>query len=261
MTHLPSLIELITLFAGGIISGMISGILGIGGAIVLIPFLLFLLPLLNGPTLTPFAATQISLFQVALSGIVGFLSHRVKTTLPVQKIFLWGTASFIGGGIGGVISHLLRGRTILAIYAVEVLVAAGLLLFGNRISLRQDSPAKNRAKEAFIMGSIGTISGLLGIGGGFLYYPIITGVLGYSSSIAVGSGLALMIPMALSGSISKSLAAGFIPIETGPVVFGAIIGAVGGSKLHYLLPKNAIRYGQLFLLLITLVRILWALLK
>ena len=95
MSHFSGNIEILILLLGGTISGMISGLLGIGGAIVLIPFLLFILPIAQGPHLTPFVATQISLFQVALSGIVGFLSHRINADLPTKKILLW----------GGIISH------------------------------------------------------------------------------------------------------------------------------------------------------------
>ena len=252
-------IEILILLVGGTISGMISGLLGIGGAIVLIPFLLFILPLAQGPHLTPFVATQISLFQVALSGIVGFLSHRINADLPTRKIFLWGISSLIGGGFGGLISHDLRGRTILILYAFEVAVAVGLLLFGEKISsFKGEKPAKP-LKEAAIMSSIGLVSGILGIGGGFLYYPVITGLLGYHSSVAVGCGLALMIPMAIAGSITKTITAGSIPVEGIPVIFGAILGAWMGAKLHYRLPKHAVKTGQLILLLATFIRILWAL--
>lgn len=251
--------EILTLFFGGTVSGMISGLLGIGGAIVLIPFLLFILPIAHGPHLTPFVATQISLYQVALSGIVGFLLHRVNADLPTRKIFLWAISSLLGGGFGGLISHVMRGRTILIIYAFEVAVAASLLLFGEKTSSFKVGGNGNPAKEAAIMSSIGLVSGILGIGGGFLYYPVITGLLGYPSSVAVGCGLALMIPMAIAGSITKTVMAGSIPMEGIPVIFGAILGAYLGAKLHYRLPKHAIKMGQLTLLLATFMRILWAL--
>jgi hypothetical protein len=251
--------EIIALFFGGIVSGTISGLLGIGGAIVLIPFLLFILPIAHGPHLTPFVATQISLYQVALSGIVGFLLHRVNADLPVRKIFLWSISSLIGGGIGGLVSHGVSGRTILILYAFEVAVASNLLLFGEKISLFKTEKTGTPAREAALMSSISLVSGILGIGGGFLYYPVITGLLGYSSSVAVGCGLALMVPMAIAGSIAKTAIAGSFPMEGIPVILGAIMGAFLGARLHYRLPKRAIKLGQLSLLLATFTRILWAL--
>ncbi len=259
MSSFSGMTEILTLLFGGTVSGMISGMLGIGGAIVLIPFLLFILPLAHGPHLTPFTATQISLYQVTLSGIVGFLSHKLNTDLPTRKILLWGTASLVGGGLGGLISHGLRGRTILILYAFEVAVAAGLLLFGEMITSFKGDAQGKPVTETAVMSSIGLVSGILGIGGGFLYYPVITGILGYSSTIAVGCGLALMIPMAIAGSITKTITAGSIPLEGIPVIMGAIFGAFLGARIHYLIPKNAIRFGQLTLLLATFVRILWAL--
>ncbi|MHB1755919.1 MAG: sulfite exporter TauE/SafE family protein [Leptospirillum sp.] len=259
MSSFSGNIEILILLLGGTISGMISGLLGIGGAIVLIPFLLFILPIAQGPHLTPFVATQISLFQVALSGIVGFLSHRVNSALPTKKIFLWGGSSLLGGALGGVISHDLRGRTILMIYAFEVAVAVGLLLFGEKVQSLKGEKHSKPGKEMVIMSSIGLVSGILGIGGGFLYYPVITGLLGYTSSVAVGCGLALMIPMAIAGSITKTITAGSIPMEGIPVIFGAILGAYLGAKLHYRLSKQAVKTGQLVLLTATFIRILWAL--
>lgn len=249
-----------TLFlaAGGMVAGLVSGLLGIGGAVVLIPYLLFFVPIFYASGLTPFEATEISMFQVLFASIAGYLSHRPTFLLPYRTLLLWGLSALLGSGLGGFLSHLMPGTLLLEIYLGEILLALFLLFRKPRTNRQPPSELEEKRTKGGppMMGLIGLVSGLLGIGGGFLYYPVMTGIMGYSSTVAVGSSLGVMIPMAFAGAIGKTAAAGSIPTETWPVVAGALAGSMLGARLHSRLNPEKIRWGQTFLLLATFIRIL-----
>ncbi|MHB8421507.1 MAG: sulfite exporter TauE/SafE family protein [Leptospirales bacterium] len=243
---------------GGLGAGIVSGLLGIGGAVILIPYLLFFVPIFYLTGITPFQATEISMFQVLIASLAGYLSHRPATLLPVRTLLLWGGSALVGSGVGGFLSHRISGRLLLEIYLLEILTAL-FLLFRKPLPIEKTPHDLERIRKKWgpvTMSLIGLVSGILGIGGGFLYYPVMTGIMGYSSTMAVGSSLGVMIPMALAGVIGKTAAAGSIPLATWPVVGGALAGSIIGARLHFLLTPRIIRWGQTLLLLATFFRIL-----
>lgn len=251
---------LIVLFLGGTASGFVSALLGIGGAVILIPYLITVEPLLGGPSFTPFEATQIAIYQVLAASLSGYIFHRPSTLLPTRTLALWGLCALVGSALGGYFSHALPGRTILEVYLAEILLAGFLLARPLKHRDGVDYTFRRQGLAPVIMGLIGMISGLLGIGGGFLYYPVMTGILGYASHIAVGSSLGIMIPMALAGVLGKTVASGHIPVATWPVVGGALIGAISGARLNRKLEPRMVRWGQGLLLAATFTRIFLSLL-
>ena len=78
--------------------------------------------------------------------------------------------------------------------------------------------------------------------------------------VAVGSSLGIMIPMAFSGMIAKTLSSGSFPDGTFPVAIGALAGSIVGARLHRRLTPAKIRWGQTLLLVATFARILASLL-
>jgi len=247
-----------SLLAGGVLAGAVSGLLGIGGAVILIPYLLYIVPLFLPLVFTPFEATQISMFQVFFAAVAGYIAHRPQLLLPVRTILFWGGAALCGSAMGGALSRFISGRTILEIYLAEILLALYLLHRKTRLEGMPEERLAFRRRMAapVMMASIGFVSGILGIGGGFLYYPVMTGLLGYSTKVAVGSALGIMIPMAFSGVAGKTLSAGSFPPATWPVALGALAGSFAGARLHARLNPPTVRWGQTLLLAATFARIL-----
>ncbi len=108
--------------------------------------------------------------------------------------------------------------------------------------------------------SIGLSSGILGVGGGFLVYPVLTLLFGYPSFGAVGSSLAVMFPMAATAALTKSLVSGGVPPHTLTIVVGALMGSFLGARFTRRLGGKRIRIFQGTLLLLTVVRLLYGLL-
>ncbi len=242
----------------GLLAGFLSGLLGIGGGVVLLPALLFILPLMGGHGVTPFEATEISMIQVTFAALVGILVHRPSTHVPLRRIILWAFSALVGGAVGGLISYRFSGRVILLLFLVETCLALFLLFFRPREVSPGDCP-DGSPLEFPVMTAIGLTSGILGVGGGFLFYPVLTLFFRYPSFVAVGSSLAVMFPMAASASAFKILASGSLAPPTVPIVLGALGGSLLGSRFTKRLGAFRIRLFQGGLLSLTILRLLWSL--
>jgi hypothetical protein len=254
-------LEGIYLLLGGV-SGFLSGLLGIGGGVVLLPALLFLLPLVSHVRIAPFMATEISMIQVAFASLTGIIAHRPSAHVPLGRLLFWAGSALAGGAVGAVVSWRLSGEIILWIFLAETLLAFTLLLFRppERPPGEVHSPPRLPAEFLAIF-SIGLSSGILGVGGGFLLYPVLTLLFGYPSFVAVGSSLAVMFPMAATAALTKALVSGGVPPHTLTIVVGALMGSFLGARFTRRLGGKRIRIFQGGLLLLTVVRLLYGLLS
>jgi hypothetical protein len=245
----------------GSMAGVLSGLLGIGGGVILLPSILFLLPLIGGVSLSPFFATEVSMIQVSFSSLMGILMHRPSVHVPLRRIIFWSISALLGGGIGGMLSFTFPGRVILGLFLAETLIALCLLLVRPKIREIGSGREEFSWLEYPVMAAIGLTSGILGVGGGFLYYPVLTLFFGYPSYVAVGSSLAVMFPMAVAASIMKVSVSGSLPPHTWEIVLGAVAGSLFGSRFTKRLGSGWIRFFQGVLLVLTIVRVFWTLFK
>ncbi len=252
--------EMTGLYLGlGMVSGALSGLLGIGGGVVLLPALLFLLPLVSGHGVTPFQATEISMVQVAFAALMGLYLHRPTAYVPVMRLALWALSALVGGVVGGLLSYHFSGKVILLLFLAEALLALTLLCIPPRGKTGGAGRPSGSVLEFPVMSTIGLTSGILGVGGGFLFYPVLTLFFGYPSYVAVGSSLGVMFPMAASAAISKVVASGSIAPQTLPVVLGALAGSSVGARFTKRIGSRWIRILQGTLLGVTILRLLWSL--
>ncbi len=224
----------------GALIGLALGSLGAGGSILTLPILVYAM---GAPVQT---ATGTSLAVVGLNAFAGALMHlRRRRALP--WVGLGVGASGLAGALGGAwLNQQVRGEIILILFAcLMVLVAVGLLrrypvVATAPISVECLTPA-SWARIAAVGLGVGVLTGLFGVGGGFLIVPALVLILGLPMSQAVGTSLIAIALNALWGLLAHlSFSALDLPL-TAVFVVGGMLGIVLGGRMAGRLPEHQLR--------------------
>jgi len=222
----------------GFVGAFVAGLVGIGGAIILIPMLIYGPHLVGHEGLDIHTASGVTMVQVAVAGVTGMLAHRRLGNLDVPLTVALGGSMAFGSLVGGLTSGLLPGAYLSAIFASLAAVAAALMLAGPRTAMqpRAEPTAFNAPAAAAVGLVVGTLVGMVGAGGGFLLVPIMIFLLRIPVRIAVGSTLAIVAASGVTGSVGKAVSGQIEWMFALALVVGALPGAHLGARLSRLVP-------------------------
>jgi uncharacterized membrane protein YfcA len=235
---------ILTLATLGFAGAFASGLVGVGGAIVMIPLLFYVPPLLAVGSLDIKLVAGVTMAQVLAASAMGVWTHGRGAMLH-RRLALWGGSAMALGSLAGAVgSHFVGGRVLLLVFALMATTAL-LLMF---ITPAEAGPAAtaetmpfNRAEAVGIPGVVGMMSGLVGAGGAFLLMPILIGVMRVPVRLSIGTSLAMAGAGALLGFVGK-LATGQVPfIAAAAVVAGSLPGASLGAHLSRRAPVGVLR--------------------
>jgi uncharacterized membrane protein YfcA len=119
----------------GLLSGCLGGLLGIGGGIIMVPALVYLVGL------SPQRAAAISLTVIIPTALASLMTHLAHQPIEWRYPILITAGALIGGLCGATLSHALPAETIKKIFAV-FLVILGISLFLQKPKAAQDATAK-----------------------------------------------------------------------------------------------------------------------
>jgi uncharacterized membrane protein YfcA len=178
----------------------LSGLLGVGGGIVVVPVLYLLSgQLALDPGVRMHVAVGTSLASIVLTSIVAARAHRQRGTVDSAVLRGWAPWLFAGAILGAAIGGAVPGEILSAIFAAVALgIALHMAFAPATFRLRQTLPV-GRMRAVF--GTvIGAFSAMMGIGGGTLSVPFFTAC-GYPVHRAVGTASALGLVIAIPASI------------------------------------------------------------
>ena len=252
-----------TLFSLGLLGGLLSGLVGIGGGIIMFPLLLYLPPALGFAALSVKAAasiTSVQSFFGAISGVVAHHRHR-RVYFPLAIDF--GGAMAVTSLIGPVVSSTISEQWILILFALLAVIASLLMLL-QRPEVAEPSLADGQYQysrtRAWGLGAvIGCCAGLIGQGGGFLFVPVMMAFLGAPLRIAIGTALAVGVASSAAVVLGRIGTAQIPWILTVITVTGGIIGAQIGSELSQRLPRYMLRAILAGAILLTAIKMVWGL--
>jgi hypothetical protein len=253
-----------TLLLLSVLGGVLSGLLGVGGAVVMIPLMLSVPPLVGVGALTMKQVAGISMLQVLASSISGLLVHRGNGQVNGRALSWVGFPMAGAALVGGWASKFADDQTVLAVFAALMVVALVLLIGFKRDdaqgALRHggDIPV-DPARAAAIGVGVGIASGMAGAGGGFLVVPLMMVVLRMPLKVTVGTSLGIVFLGSLAGAIGKILADQVEWRFLLPVLIGSIPAARLGAKLSHALPSRVLRLLLLVLVALSLVKSVWTL--
>jgi uncharacterized membrane protein YfcA len=227
----------------GLIGGTLSGLLGIGGGLVIVPLLLYV-PLWGGfDPIDIRTATAVAVVQVTAATLSGTIAHRRRGSVYVRLAVTMSVASALGALVGGVASSTVPATLLLWTTAILATVAALLMFLPARVDLLEGGgdPPFNVVTVCVAGLVIGAIIGMNG-SGAFLMMPTLIYLVGLPTQIAIGTVLAVGFPTSLAAAIGK-IATGQVPLLTaGVVVVGAVVGAQAGSWIGARTPPRVLRW-------------------
>jgi uncharacterized membrane protein YfcA len=225
--------RVLSLVIVGGVGGLLSGAFGVGGGIVMVPLLIWLL----GFDQRRAAAT--SLVAIVPGAIAGFLQYLVHGEVSVLAGLLIAAGGVAGSLIG---TKLLRTLPLgwLRWLFIAFLVLVAIRLFFEVPVRGVDLEVTLGVGIAFVLLGLvmGVASGLFGIGGGVLVVPVMVAAFGMGDLLAKGTSLLAMIPTAVTGS-TANLRAGLVRLSDGLIAgFAATAASFGGVALAFLLPPR-----------------------
>ncbi len=253
----------------GVVIGIMSGLLGIGGGTVMVP----IFRLAFG--MSPVMSTATSLFAIIPTSISGAASHIRHKTCIVSL----GVAAGLGGALTsplGVWLAQISPAWLIMVAAALIIGWSAVKMLSKAFKLRAQKraqqegagasaeavaddadpisaaaatdpePRKLTRKQLLIGVAIGlgagVASGYVGVGGGFIMVPLMLSLIGIEMRQASGTSLIAVMILAIPGVIEQALL-GNINYTAGiAIVVGSIPGAVIGARLVRVVPELALRF-------------------
>ena len=210
----------------GFVSGVLSGLFGVGGGIVMTPAIQLLLA---APPIVALATPLPAIFPTALTGS---MAYRRAGQIDLRAA-AWIVGPGVVGAIGGAaLTDLVETHLLLVVTAALLgWQAMGILRGGTRAGTAGDPVAGTPITFVGIGLAAGFVSGLLGIGGGLVMVPLLSGALRMPLKRALGTSLLAIVVLVLPGTVVHA-ALGHIDWAIFAVVtVGAVPGALAGVRL------------------------------
>ena len=232
-------------FSIALVIGVSLGLLGGGGSILTVPVLVYAL----GFDVKP--AVAMSLFIVGLTSLVGAAVHWRLGNVRLPSAGLFSALAMAGAFAGARLSTLLPSSAQLALLAV-VMLAASVSMF-RRPSRQMEEDARRVAPRPMSLGAVavgvGVLTGLLGVGGGFLIVPALALLARIPMRQAVGTSLVVIALNSAAGFVGYL---GVVPVDwafLAGFTSVAAVGALGGAAMMHLVPVPVLRRSFAALLL------------
>ena len=211
---------------GGLI-GLVMGTVGGGGAVLTVPILVYVVGL------GVHEATTASLAVVAAAALAGVVGQARRHAVCWACAGWFSLAAALGGVLGAFANRAMGGATILVIFSVVMLLAAYATWerSGSEAAAVRGCPDARPRRLGPTGVGVGALTGLVGVGGGFVIVPTLVVGLRFGLREAIGTSMAIVAAVSTFG-LATHLATGSaldIPVvlAMGPA---AVIGALAGPR-------------------------------
>jgi uncharacterized membrane protein YfcA len=226
---------------GAILIGVSLGLLGSGGSILTVPVLVYLIGQDEK------VAIAGSLFCVGSIAAVGSLQYVRAKLIDWRTVFIFGVPGMAGTYLGALIAAYVPGIMQLALFSLVMLLASYMMLRPVKLSDKPHEP--RQAWKVGIDGLVvGIMTGLVGVGGGFLIVPALALLGGLPIHSAVATSLVIIALKSYSGFYKyidvlndQNLALDWPTL--GLVTVLGIAGSFAGARIAGRMPQDKLKKG------------------
>jgi uncharacterized protein len=227
----------ILVWLGALFIGLSLGLLGSGGSILTVPVLVYLV---QEPQKLAIAE---SLAIVGGISLIGALPYAFKKLIHWKSVLWFGVPGVAGTYLGAYFSQWLAGAMQLLLFALIMLTAAYTMW-------RAKNPKSDQSKhhpywQILLEGlAVGIITGLVGVGGGFLIIPTLVLLGGLTMRLAVGTSLLIIAMKSFVGFAKYVNVLSEYQVHWGLITLFISLGVVGsltGTSLSQRVPQGTLR--------------------
>ncbi|MBA3011891.1 MAG: sulfite exporter TauE/SafE family protein [Proteobacteria bacterium] len=249
---------LITYCAVGAIAGLLAGLLGIGGGLVIVPMLVYIMDLTGVPAqVLMHLALGTSMASIMFTSVSSFMAHHKRGAVRWEVVRRIVIGIFTGTFLGSCFAAAMSTGFLKGFFCLFLYVVATQMLMNKKPKPTRELPGP---LGMFATGNvIGGVSSLVGIGGGTLSVPFMVWC-NIPVHHAIGTSAAIGLPIAVAGTIGylfngwgldalPAYSLGYINL---PALLGiasvSVLTAPLGVKLAHSLPVDRLK--QIFALLL-----------
>jgi uncharacterized membrane protein YfcA len=255
---------LLLILAGGLVTGILAGLFGIGGGGIIVPILYEVFGALGVPADVRFQlCVGTSILIIVPTNVRSYLAHRRQGAVMMDVVYLCAIPAVLGVAAGSAIAAFAPGTVLKSAFVVIASTISAKLLFG-RDSWRLGSQLPGPTGMMAYGLAVGLASSLMGISGGSISNMILT-LYGTPIHRAVATSAGLGVPITIAGAIGYMLAglphqAEMPPLSIGFVSFIGVavmapissFSAPYGARLAHRLPGRSLEIGfGIFLMLVS----------
>jgi uncharacterized protein len=230
----------------GVLIGVALGLMGGGGSILTVPIFVYAMGV------EPKSAIAMSLAVVGATSLLGALGHWRAGNINVRIASIFAPVAMIGTFAGARLSALISGQAQLILFAVVMLFAAFFMLRDRKGNTETSDHGHQLSVVLIILEGIavGILTGLVGVGGGFLIVPALVLLGKVPMKQAVGTSLVVIAFKSFAGFAGYL---GQVPVDwsfMGAFIAVAAVGILIGTQLVKLLSQALLKQSfAVFLLL------------
>lgn len=224
---------------GALAIGLSLGLLGSGGSILTVPVLVYLFGQDEK------VAIAGSLAVVGTIALAGAIPYALRRQVDWRNVLWFGLPGMLGTYIGAWIANFISGAAQLALFAGVMLLAAIMML---RPAPNVDDSDSHRHPFKIVADGlgVGALTGIVGVGGGFLIVPALVLLGGLGMHLAIGTSLIIIAMKSASGFIKYLDVLDRFDLNLdwfvlGIVTASGILGTFAGHALSGRIPQSSLR--------------------
>ncbi|HEY9845424.1 MAG TPA: sulfite exporter TauE/SafE family protein [Candidatus Caenarcaniphilales bacterium] len=249
----------LALAIGGFITGVVTGLSGLGGGILLVP-------LLVSTGTTPVQAVATSTFAKLMIAASGSWHNWRSGNLDCQRVITLGLPALVMAQLGVYLVPQVSANVLLSAFGGLLLVNLYLIKLRRQLMHQEDIKVVQRQPWIVSVGGAiagsgaGLLIGLFGVGGGMLLVPLQILLLGETFEIAVCTSLGVVLLTSMSACISHAFSETLLLPEGALIGIAGSVGAQIGARILPKISGMAVSLSTQFISVMLSVYVCWHLL-
>ncbi len=244
----------IGLLVCGVLAGILGGYLGVGGGVIIVPYL----TLVSGLEIK--SAVPISMSAIVVNSLASSSEYLRKGMVDVELVILLSTSMVLGMLVGSTLLTVVPAMYVKLLLAF-VMIYTAITFAGGKEKAAPDEPHAVSRPHLVVCSILSLLGGILaslvGIGGGVIVIPLMFLVIGVPLSVARGTS-SFIVGISGAASVAVYLINGLVDFsQIPPAMLGTLIGGRLGGSLGTLAKPTAVKALFVALLLYVSIKLAW----